>query len=144
MGEVSHALEQSLLHALADCLSDPQVHSDTGAHSRHDIIMNRFRRSLEAEPDRAFYVPEICDAIKVPERTLRLCCQERLGMSPKHYLLLRRMHLARRALGVSDHRTATVTEIATRLGFWHFGRFAGCYRLMFGEPPSATLHREKC
>jgi len=136
---VSHAVEQSLLDALAECLSDPVARSATSAHKRHDIIMRRFRRILEEAPDHALYVPEICDAIDVPERTLRLCCQERLGMSPKQYLLLRRMHMARRALSASDPATTTVTDIATRFGFWHFGRFAGCYRLMFGEPPSVTL-----
>lgn len=138
---VSHAIEQSLLDALIECLSNCGTQPVTSARGRHDIIMCRFRRMLEAAPDRALYVPEICDAINVPERTLRLCCQERLGMSPKQYLLLRRMHLARRALGDADPKTITVTDIATRFGFWHFGRFAGSYRVIFGESPSVTLQR---
>ena len=62
-------------------------------------------------------------------------------MSPKRYLLLRRMHLARRALRASAPTTATVTEIAARYGFWQFGWFAGEYKSLFGEAPSTTLHR---
>jgi AraC-like DNA-binding protein len=139
--EVSHAIEQSLLDALAECLGNCETHSLSSAHGRHDIIMHRFRRMLEAATDRPLYLPEICDAIKVPERTLRFCCQERLGMSPKHYLLRRRMLLARRALSASDPEITTVTQIAARFGFWHFGRFACCYRLIFGESPSVTLQR---
>ena len=68
-------------------------------------------------------------------------------MGPKQYLVLRRIHLARRALRAANPTVASVTEIATRYGFWHFGRFAGLYRSIFGEAPSATLggptaHRE--
>ena len=62
-------------------------------------------------------------------------------MGPKRYLLLRRMQLARRALRETASSTATVTEVAGQFGFWHFGRFAGAYQSLFGEMPSATLHR---
>ena len=89
-------------------------------------------------------MPEICAAIGVPERTLRLCCQERLAMSPKQYLTRRRMHFVRRAL-LSAEIEATVTEIT--LPVWrvlrHLGRFSAGYQTIFGELPSTTLARQQ-
>ena len=35
-------------------------------------------------------------------------------MGPKHYLLLRRMHMVRRALSRSAPADTTITEVATR------------------------------
>jgi AraC-like DNA-binding protein len=89
------------------------------------MILRRFRRAVEENPDQPLYIPELCASIGVPGRTLRVCCQEQLGVSPKRYLLLRRIHLARRALRERARTTTTVTEIATEYGFWQFGRFAG-------------------
>ena len=64
-------------------------------------------------------------------------------MGPKHYLVLRRLHMARRELRRAELSTTTVTEIATRYGFWHFGRFAAAYEAALGELPSATLLRRR-
>lgn len=62
-------------------------------------------------------------------------------MSPKRYLVLRRLHQVQRALRAAAPEAATVTEVAMRYGFWQLGRFAVEYRARFGEPPSATLRR---
>jgi AraC-like DNA-binding protein len=137
--EAARGLEQALIEALVGCLGEGRVHENRSAQRHHATILRRFRRAVEENPDQPLYIPELCKAIAASDRTLRVCCQEQLGMSPKRYLLLRRMHLARRALRESSPTATTVTEIATRYGFWQFGRFAGEYKRLFGELPSATL-----
>ena len=107
---------------------------DKWAQQTHDTIMRRFRRVLEEHPNRPIYMREICAAISVPERTLRLCCQKQLGMSPTQYLMRRRIHLVRRSLSAAVAE-ATVTEIATHFGFWHLGRFGSATKLF-----SASFH----
>ena len=62
-------------------------------------------------------------------------------MSPKRYLLMRRLQLSRQALRESGPTETTVTEVATQFGFWQFGRFAGEYKAHFKEKPSDTLAR---
>jgi AraC-like DNA-binding protein len=141
--EAARGLEQALIEALVGCLGEGEAREDRLAQRHHSLIMRRFRRAVEENPDQPLYIPELCAAIGVSDRSLRVCCQEQLGMSPKRYLLLRRMHLARRALRDSSPGVTTVTEIATQYGFWQFGRFAGEYRSLFGEAPSATLHRPR-
>jgi AraC-like DNA-binding protein len=137
--ELARGLEQTLIGAIVGCLSPHDISVSTAAHRRHRRIMNRFHQILDTNPDRALFLPEMCAALHVPERTLRLCCHEMLGMGPIRYLRLRRMRLAHRALRRAGPDTTSVTEVATRFGFWHFGRFATTYRSLFGEAPSATL-----
>ena len=103
--------------------------------------MRRLENFLEANLDRTLHLTDLCAAAAASDRTLRILCQEHLGMSPTRYLWLRRMHLARRALRMADPTTTTVTEIATSYAFWELGRFAVAYRSLFGETPSATLRR---
>ena len=59
--------------------------------------------------------------------------------APKHFLLLRRMNLARQALQRADTEATRATEIAAGFGFWKFGRFSVEYKVLFGESPSTTL-----
>ena len=138
----ARGLEQALTEAMIDCLASRDAPKSSLAQGQHAIIMRRFRRVVEENPEQPLYIPEICKAIRVPSRTLRSVCQEHLGMGPKRYLLLRRMHLVRRALRETAPGTTSVTDIATRYGFWHLGRFAVEYQSLFGESPSATLHRQ--
>jgi AraC-like DNA-binding protein len=139
--EAARGLEQALFEAMVSCLGIGEVGEDRSALRQHAKIMRRFRRVVEENPDQALFIPELCKAIGVSERTLRMCCQEQLGVSPKQYLILRRMHLVRRGLRESAPTATTVTETATRYGFWQFGRFAGEYKSLFGESPSITLGR---
>jgi AraC-like DNA-binding protein len=138
--EVARAMEQELVRVMVRCLTEGQGRPNRPAH-QGAFVMRRFERVLKEHPSRPLYLTEICAAIGVAERTLRLRCMEHLGMSPHRYLLLRRMHLARRALALADPARATVTVIANDHGFGELGRFAVAYRQLFGEYPSATLRR---
>jgi AraC-like DNA-binding protein len=140
--EAARGIEQALIEAMVDCLAAPEGNGATLAQAQHAIVMRRFRRVVEENPEQPLYIPEICKSIGVSSRTLQACCHEHLGMGPKHYLLLRRMHLARRALRQTAPDMASVTEIATRYGFWQLGRFAVEYQSLFGEAPSITLARQ--
>jgi transcriptional regulator GlxA family with amidase domain len=108
------------------------------ASIRHQHIMQPFEEWLEANGNRPAHLLEVCSDLGVPARTLTLCCQQHLGMSPIHYLWLRRMKLAKVALQQAN-ASATVTAVALSLGFVQLGRFAVSYRSLFGESPSATL-----
>ena len=139
--DAARGLEQALIEAMIGALGHREDRQNGAAHGQHAIVMRRFRRIVEENPEQPLYIPEICKAIRVPSRTLSMVCQEHLGMGPKRYLVLRHLHLARRALRDSAPGTTTVTDIATRFGFWQLGRFSIEYQALFGESPSATLRR---
>jgi AraC-like DNA-binding protein len=140
--ESARGLEQSLIEAMVACLATGDASEEQAAQRRHARIMRRFHQFVAEHQDQPIYIPEICKAIGVAERTLRACCQEQLGTSPKHFLLMRRMQFARRDLSRASPKTTTVTEVATCYGFWNFGQFAGAYKSIFGELPSVTLARK--
>jgi len=137
--EAARGLEQALIGAMVDCLSSAGPNEDRTTLRQHAAIMRRFHEAIERHGNEPLYVPEVCEEIGASERTLRTCCQEHLGTGPKHFLLLRRMNMVRRDLQYAASGETTVTEIATRYGFWQFGRFAVAYKALFEESPSATL-----
>ena len=139
--EVTRALENTLVHLMVRCLMEGEFAEMTPGGRRHDAIVARFEEFLEANAGRPIYLAEICAAIGVAERTLRICCEQHVGMGPIRYLFLRRMHLVRYALLRADSSKTTVTRIATDHGFWELGRFSVSYRSLFGETPSETLRQ---
>ncbi len=135
----ARGLEQALIEAMIACFSNDALTEDRAAKRRHELIMRRFHTVLDEHPEEAIYIPDLCAAVGVPQRTLHLCCVENLGIGPKRYLTLRRMNLARRDLRSAGAGATTVTQVAARFGFWNFGRFSVEYKALFGETPSSTL-----
>jgi len=140
--EVARAIEQGLIHALVTCLA-ARTRDDGVARRHHSRIMVRFEEVLAAHPNQPLHISELCELIGVTERTLRSCCAEFLGISPSRYVLLRRLKRVQVALRDADPATASVAEIASGRGFTELGRFAGAYRIAFGESPSTTLRRSR-
>jgi AraC-like DNA-binding protein len=139
--EAARSLEQELIHILVRCLTESVSTQMTNGCDRRDRILARFEEFLEANPNRPLYVSDVCAALGEGERTLRAACEDNLGMGPIRFLALRRMHLVHRALLLADHRSTSVTRVATDHGFWELGRFSVVYHAMFREVPSATLQR---
>ena len=102
--------------------------------------MDKFEDALALYPG-SLDMSELCVALSIPERSLRGCCAEFLGMSPTRYHLLRRLNLARAGLQRSEFERQGVADVARRCGFAELGRFAAAYRAVFGELPSATWRR---
>jgi AraC-like DNA-binding protein len=135
--EVARAIEQHMLHALVNCLIAPAFRRDERARRHHADVMSRFENVLATNCHRHLPISEICAAIKVEERLLRICCAQFLRLSPLNYQRLRRLNLVRAALRKVE--PTTVSAIARSYGFSELGRFAVAYRAAFGEMPSATL-----
>ena len=139
--EVARAMEQALVEAMVFCLADTYSGEVRNVQRRRARVMRRLEEAIIGKHEEPLYMPELAAQVGASYWTLRGCCLDYLGMSPKRYLWLRRMNLARRALRNADTERTTVTEIASDYGFWELGRFSVAYRSLFGESPSATLHR---
>ena len=97
---------------------------------------------LNADRAREHTVPELATACHVAPRTLQKHFRQFLGRSPIEVLRDIRLEHVRAELLAGRHDTA-ITELATRAGFSHLGRFAGWYQDRYGEAPSETLRRAR-
>jgi transcriptional regulator GlxA family with amidase domain len=104
-------------------------------------IVDRIEDMALAQPEGPLHVDDLCSTVGVSQRTLRNAFRAVYGTPPYRYLRTLRMREARNALLSAEHPTQTVTDVATRFGFFELGRFSVEYRLAFGECPSVTLRR---
>ena len=89
--EALRGLEQQLIHALVECLSGRSIHEEAEAALRHRDILARFEDLAQAQP--FLDTAEICRALGVSARELRLACEEQLGMGSAEYVRRRRVQL---------------------------------------------------
>ena len=125
---------------LADELA-PLALQRGGLHARPNYAermrqLRSFEQQVNERIGESLRIPALCDAIGVAQRTLEQTFRDQLGVSPKRYLTILRLHAARDALlrGAATH----IGTLAAGCGIPHAGRFASDYRKLFGEAPSAT------
>ena len=132
----ARALETDLLDQILSRVRAPEI-----------VVNNSYRRSLAWEVEdylRAHLhdtisIFDLCTEVGAAERTLHLAFREVFGTTPKAYFKMLRLNAVRRELlHAKDH--ITVTDVASRWDFLHFGWFSQDYRRMFGTPPSAAVH----
>jgi adenylate cyclase len=106
------------------------------------VDVSRALQFLNNSPEARHDVPALARACQVTARTLQRHFQGFLGQSPTEVLRGIRLDRIRREL-LLGRDDVTISDLATRFGFTHLGRFSGWYRDRFDETPAATLRRAR-
>jgi AraC-like DNA-binding protein len=99
--------------------------------------ISRAERLIEGRIQNPPDLTELASNLSVSPRTLRREFLKVLGVSPKAYILARRLEAAKRELRSGG--MTTVADVSDKYGFSHPSRFAEHYRRQFGKRPSSTL-----
>jgi len=129
-------IEQEIMHALfAFIIVDGQkVRSE-------NRILKEARGLLDHSLDLDLKLSDTANHLGVSQRTLEYTFKENLGMTPKNYLQILRLHAIRDELKLADPRVTKVSDIALKYAFYHMGHFASEYKKLFGESPVETLKK---
>lgn len=138
-GLLARSIESAILTGLIEAHS----HNYSGLLDRPGVLpAPRHVRQAEAyilahlaDP---LTVEDIARAAQVTPRTLQLAFRVFRGTTPMGFWRDQRLVRAHCDL-IAAGPDASVTDIALRWGFSHFGRFADLYRKRFGQSPSVTL-----
>jgi len=104
--------------------------------------VRRLEDYIEANWDQPLSIEAIAIAANMSARSVFRSFRQRRGYSPAIFLKQVRLKKAREMLWRAAEDTS-VTSVAFACGFGNLGHFASDYRRVFGEAPSATLHRAK-
>jgi AraC family ethanolamine operon transcriptional activator len=143
IASLTYELEFDLTRNLLTALSCSRDKMPQPTMRMRDVALKRVEDYLEEFPHTPHTVRDICQVASVSARTLEYAFRERFGIPPKSFLLALRLNGVRRELKDVDTISTTITDLATRWGFWHMSQFAADYRRFFGELPSATFGKTK-
>ena len=140
---VSPAHTSAMLDDLVDIFREVAEQAGELCSPRKNMATQRgFERALDYirnAPLKDVRLSRLCGVSGISERSLQYAFRDALDMTPKEFIIRRRMHATRRALLIADPAGTRVSDVATEHGFYEFGRFAGRYFRQFGEHPSDTL-----
>jgi len=136
LGSLEEFLMSALLHSQQSNFSP----SLTGSKPPMSATVRDAMGYIEEHLAESITVHDMAAASNVSVRTLQNLFAKDVDQSPTSWVKNRRLERVRSDLAdASPSSDMTVTDIATRWGFTHLGRFAVTYKNRFGESPSQTL-----
>ena len=134
------SLEEFLMSALLHCHESNFSSQLSGAKPPMSAAVRHALDYIEEHLAEPISVHDVAEAANVSVRTLQNLFSKDVDQSPTHWIKNRRLERVRSDLADSASTgDVTVTDVATRWGFTHLGRFATTYKPRFGESPSQTL-----
>ncbi|TDM07990.1 MAG: hypothetical protein C4K60_00230 [Ideonella sp. MAG2] len=144
-GDLTH-IHEDLFAALAAAWATGPACRQAGAEplcsNERWRVVRRAESYLASRTEPTVRIDDVCLAAGTSLSRLERAFREVYGHSPRRTLTLRRMAAVRREL-LAGHPGTSVTEAATRWGFFHLGRFAQDYAALYQERPSTTLQRSQ-
>jgi AraC-like DNA-binding protein len=132
--------ERTLLSLFIEALAEIAPGEAEPALDVGEAHVRRAEAWIDANLAEPIGVHEMASAVGTGARSLQLTFRRLRGCTPSEAITQRRLEAARRLLLHADG-DATVTQIATDMGFYELSRFSRRYREHFGERPSTTLAR---
>ena len=131
--------ETLLLECLVSALGD-RISNVRRGHVP-EYVRRAERYLLDHLTDDGVNIADIAAAALASTRTLHDGFKRSYGVAPLAWLRAERLERVRRDLLSARPGEVRVTDVATRWGFQHLGRFCVAYRRRFGETPTQTLQR---
>ena len=131
-------LYDNLISTLADALDSLDYSTSTSWKKRYRLV-KKAESIMFSNPLEDFSLMKLCKELNISLRKLELAFQHIYGMSPKHFLNLRKLNKLRQKLINNTPESTSVTQASIESGFFHLGRLSIYYKKMYGELPSITL-----
>jgi AraC-like DNA-binding protein len=139
---LSASLQKRIIETFTQLLLEtvPHRYSQRLQSQQATPVPNHIRLAQKYLERHVLEAPAIADVARVANvsvRTLEVNFRTYLDMTPRTYLRVLRLRMARQAL-LSAEETRQIADIARSLGFAHISRFSKYYADLFGETPSDT------
>ncbi|MDJ0662783.1 MAG: helix-turn-helix domain-containing protein [Crocosphaera sp.] len=128
--EVAKTIIISLAEATEIKLKKQQINRSRILKKAEEFYFSNLKSSITTQ--------DLCQELKVSQRTLEYIFKDYYQMSPKKYFQRLRLNALHQELQEKD-KQGNLREITEKFGFYHRGRLAKDYHQLFGQFPSETL-----
>lgn len=139
-GLMARQLESAVLSGLIEATHSHTLSADDSKFTPRPRHLRLAEEYICAHLDQPIAVEDIAAAAGISTRGLQQSFRKLRGNTPLEYWREARLTRAHSDLLHAGAGT-TVTDVALRWGFTHFGRFAAAYRARFGVSPRDTLRK---